>query len=212
MQGCLSEKIPGHPGLKQCHRVSAFTLAELLIALVILGVIATFTIPKVLQSQQSSKARSVAKEAAATVSQAFQMYTMKNTVSASTKFADLTPYMNFVKADTSSQVDENPGETGPFDCSDPQFSCLVLHNGAVLEYGTETLGGTGITNALWFQVDPDGQFKSNSVADGPSKAVHFRIYMDGKLKTRANMLPNTCTTLACDNPNAAEDPSWFSWN
>lgn len=46
-----------------------FTLAELLIALAILGVIATFTIPKILQSQQNSQIKSVAKESYASISQ-----------------------------------------------------------------------------------------------------------------------------------------------
>lgn len=41
-----------------------FTLAELLIALAILGVIATFTIPKILTTQQNSKYNAMAKEVA----------------------------------------------------------------------------------------------------------------------------------------------------
>ena len=48
-----------HPG---------FTLVELLIALAILGTIATFTIPKVLQTQQDGKFKSIGKEAAGFVS------------------------------------------------------------------------------------------------------------------------------------------------
>lgn len=40
-----------------------FTLSELLIALAILGVIAVFTIPKVLQSQQDETKRTVFKVA-----------------------------------------------------------------------------------------------------------------------------------------------------
>lgn len=46
---------------------SGFTLAELLISLAILGVIATFAIPKVLNSQQDEKKASVLKECIATV-------------------------------------------------------------------------------------------------------------------------------------------------
>lgn len=41
---------------------SGFTLAELLIALTILGVIATFTIPKILTAQQASTYNAIAKE------------------------------------------------------------------------------------------------------------------------------------------------------
>ena len=44
-----------------------FTLSELLIALGILGVIATFTIPKILNSQANSQKTAVFKEAIATV-------------------------------------------------------------------------------------------------------------------------------------------------
>lgn len=43
----------------------AFTLAELLIALAILGVIATFTIPKVLTANQNGTFKAIGKETAA---------------------------------------------------------------------------------------------------------------------------------------------------
>lgn len=47
---------------------SGFTLAELLIALAILGMIATFTIPKILTAQQDSKKYAVFKETISLVS------------------------------------------------------------------------------------------------------------------------------------------------
>ena len=71
-----------------------FTLAELLIALVILGVIATFTIPKVLSSQQSNQWKSQAKEVASMISGAYSVYQSENSASASTTTADLSPSMN----------------------------------------------------------------------------------------------------------------------
>jgi prepilin-type N-terminal cleavage/methylation domain-containing protein len=46
-------------------KVSGFTLAELLIALAILGIIATFTIPKVLSSQNNAKRNALFREAIA---------------------------------------------------------------------------------------------------------------------------------------------------
>lgn len=49
---------------------SAFTLAELLIALAILGVIATFTIPKILNSQANGQKTAVFKETIAAYNQA----------------------------------------------------------------------------------------------------------------------------------------------
>jgi prepilin-type N-terminal cleavage/methylation domain-containing protein len=48
-----------------------FTLAELLIALAILGEIATFTIPKILSSQQNGTNKAKAKEAFSMVSSAY---------------------------------------------------------------------------------------------------------------------------------------------
>lgn len=74
-----------------------FTLAELLISLAILGVIATFTIPKILSSQQNGQYNAEAKEVASMISGAYQAYSLNNTVSGSTTLGALTPYMNYVQ-------------------------------------------------------------------------------------------------------------------
>lgn len=90
-----------------------FTLAELLISLAILAEIATFTIPKVLTSQQNGKYNAAAKEAASMVSAASQQLQYTGTVSASTTGSELTPYLNYVKYDTSgTQVDDRAGLAG----------------------------------------------------------------------------------------------------
>src|ERR1051325_8786269 len=54
--------------LSMNRALKAFTLAELLIALAILGVIATFTIPKVLQAMQDNQRKAVFKEVIASLS------------------------------------------------------------------------------------------------------------------------------------------------
>lgn len=51
------------------RREQAFTLSELLIALAILGLIATFTIPKVLQNVESNQKKAVFKETFAALSE-----------------------------------------------------------------------------------------------------------------------------------------------
>src|SRR5688572_24614196 len=61
---------------KKC--VKAFTLAELLIALAILGVIATFTIPKVLQAQGKEDRYSRAREVSSTLAAVTQKYALEN--------------------------------------------------------------------------------------------------------------------------------------
>ena len=112
------------------RRLNGFTLAELLIALVILGLIATFTIPKVLQSQQNAQYKSSAKEVASMISGAYQaaLSTGKNKI----YVYDLTPYMNYVAVDTVSQFNDpetlgygTPGQCG--DAANWYPLCLRLH-------------------------------------------------------------------------------------
>lgn len=54
--------------------IPAFTLAELLIALAILGVIATFTIPKILATQQTQQYNAIAKDDIHMIVGAYQQY------------------------------------------------------------------------------------------------------------------------------------------
>lgn len=64
-------------------------MAELLIALAILGIIVTFAIPKILSSQQDGSNNAIAKEAAAAISAAFKQHKLNGLVSTSTNAADL---------------------------------------------------------------------------------------------------------------------------
>ncbi|HEY9745532.1 MAG TPA: prepilin-type N-terminal cleavage/methylation domain-containing protein [Oculatellaceae cyanobacterium] len=57
--------------MESVRHLTGFTLAELLIALSILGLIATFTIPKVLVAQQDMTYRANAKDVAAAISAAY---------------------------------------------------------------------------------------------------------------------------------------------
>jgi len=71
-----------------------FTLAELLISLLIVGEIATFSIPKIINAQQNTVYNAKAKEALSSVAAAYNTYKMSNTVSVNTRFGDLTSYLN----------------------------------------------------------------------------------------------------------------------
>jgi prepilin-type N-terminal cleavage/methylation domain-containing protein len=192
-----------------------FTLAELLIALAILGVIATFTIPKILSVQQNGTYNTKAKEAAAMVAVAHKQARLAGELSASTGIDDLTQYMNYVRTDTSTVVDHHQ-LAGTYTCgSEAAAQCLRLHSGAIMRYGNSifTIGGTNTTNAIWFSVDPDGT--SDGTTNGPGKAVEFWIYYSGRLATYGTMSSNTCQSISgtptCHNPNPALDPPWFSW-
>ena len=66
-------------GLAVRNRDTGFTLAEVLIALALLGVVAAFAIPKILINTQSSQKASTFKEAIATVDQLFRQPYMSGT-------------------------------------------------------------------------------------------------------------------------------------
>lgn len=192
------------------RREFAFTLAELLIALAILGVISTFTIPKVLQSQQDGRYNSIAKEAAAAVSGAYQAYLKDYGPSVNTSFNNLSPYLSYVKMDTAGYlVDYYQTDTSANDCTGTRV-CLFLHNGAVLKGTSQSFGNSASTNAIRFYVDPDAKYDPTGV--GPGKSVMFYLYYNGRLSTRGGITPNTCDTGTCDNPNPTQDPPWFHWN
>jgi prepilin-type N-terminal cleavage/methylation domain-containing protein len=182
-----------------CKKSQGFTLAELLIALGILGVIATFTIPKVLYSAQSGQNTAVAKEAASMVSGAYSSYSLQNgAFSTSTTAGVLTQYMNYVAVDSSTTY------TGMTACSGTVF-CLKLHNGGVLETKiADTYAATGTTNAIAFNLDPDGA--------GTATAVTFLLYYNGRLTTGGNAASGAGTTQS-GLTTITTDPSYLTnWN
>lgn len=199
---------------------AGFTLSELLIALAILGVIAVFTIPKVLQNQQDSRYKAMAKEMAGSIEGAFQSYELANQVTGSVGPRDLTPYLNYVKADTSAAAVDG----GYNDTVNPTFTCdqwgstvcLRMHNGGALIYWTgDTFGGTASTSVVNFMFDPDGKV-TDGTTNGPGKSVGFYLYLDGRLRTDVSVEPNSTwfngASTFTANPCATCDPPWFSWN
>jgi type II secretory pathway pseudopilin PulG len=199
---------------KPCHRRIAlgFTLAELLISLLILAEIATFTIPKIITGQQNGSYNTKVKEAAAMVTGAYQRYQNEVGATAATGIQDLTPYMNYVAANITTIVDDKQ-TLGTYTCASvPAAQCLRLHSGAILRYGTSAgyyFGGTNTTNAIWFDIDPDGT--TDGTTNGPGKAVEFWMYYNGRLSTFGTIASNTCYNGGCANPTPTLDPPWFSW-
>lgn len=192
---------------------NGFTLSELLIALAILGVIATFTIPKVLQSQQDGKYKAMAKEAMSMIAGAYDAYKYKNgTVPATMAPGALLPYMNYVKLDSTSQIDDIQGSTSAYNCS--WDTCVVLHNGAYLyvESDWNTFGQANPTNYIYFMFDPDGKFTSN--ANGPGKGMYIDLYYNGRVASSSERSAayTTYENGSPQNFGPATMPDWFSWN
>ncbi len=183
-------------------RAHGFTLAELLISLAILGVIATFTIPKILNAQQNSQSMAAAKEAMATISSAFQQLQSSGQVTGNTKATDLTPYLNYVSVRTTGSIDAHPNWAGTggggFNTCNALNPCYLLHNGGTLQLSNSNFTVNGY---IVFIFDPDN-IALGGTADGPSKSVQFYLNSSGRLFSR-NYVPGLGTTNA--------DPSWFSW-
>jgi len=185
-------------------RSKGFTLAELLIALAILGVIATFTIPKVLQASSSGQNTAVAKEAAGMISGAFQAYALNNTVAAGDKATAITPFMNYVKEDTGTTFAAGfTGDTALQACS-ATLKCLVLHNGGVLQYDTAQTFGTGTTPAIYFNLDPDGS--------GNRGRISFMLGSNGRLTTGGNTVASTSAAAGSLNFQGTDPTYLQNWN
>ena len=184
-----------------------FTLAELLIALAILGVIATFTIPKVLTSSTNGQMTAIAKEVAGMISGAQQAKTQVASIASTEGPNDLTSYMNYVKMDTSAAFITTGPSTVPVCNAGSGSTCLHLHNGGVLQYeNDQDFGGTSATHAVYFNLDPDG-----TSAQLP---ITFVLSYNGRLTTGANSTVNVDhLTTANGAVKVATDPPYLStWN
>jgi prepilin-type N-terminal cleavage/methylation domain-containing protein len=188
----------------------AFTLAELLIALAVLGVIATFTLPKILLSQQNTQYNAAAKEAASMVSAAYSNYALGQPVYSSLRFDDFLSYMNYVNIDTASTIDSKYTQ-GSLSCNvGAAGGCLVLHNGGMIRYTNNVLAGTASTNAIEFYFDPNGQYSGTT--NGPDKSVQMFIYYGGRITSRGYTIPNTLSAgQTYASPDPTFEPPWFSW-
>ncbi|MEB3207261.1 MAG: type II secretion system protein [Vampirovibrionales bacterium] len=190
----------------QAGRSGGFTLAEILIALGLLGVIAAFTIPKILTATGTSKATAVFKETASMVTGAMTSYKANNQLLITSGFQDFENNMNFVSKATS-------GTFGSLAACSATLPCLRLHSGGVLQYDTAMqFGGGGVSGAgtnaengsIFVNFDPDG--------DGSLGLVTFIIRGNGRLSTRgaettAPTYLGTATLTA-----QATDPAYVSWN
>jgi prepilin-type N-terminal cleavage/methylation domain-containing protein len=188
-------------------RTKAFTLAELLIAVAILGEIATFTIPKIVSAQQKGTYAAAAKENIAAVSAAYRQYALNNTVSASTKFADMTPYLNYVRVDTTGSLDWIYGNTTVYNCSSSS-PCLRMHNGSTIQYWDfENYGGTSTTHGFLLLMEPDGVV-SGSTATGPGKGLAIVLFYNGRISDVSQTGVSCCNTYGWPS---GVIPPWFSW-
>lgn len=199
--------------LSNRHRIG-FTLAELLIALAILGVIATFTIPKILQTQQNSQWNAVTMEAAEIFAGAFQSYKLANVVDANSHPGNLTPYINYVNVDTSTTIDSWYWGT-TISCGDPGRFCLTLHSGAKLWLSNTDFEGTANTNMINMVIDPDGKVTTDGSACSKGKSTMLFLYFTGRMTSYGNCVAGTTTdgwVPTCPpTGSCGPDPDYLDW-
>jgi type II secretory pathway pseudopilin PulG len=190
-----------------------FTLAELLICILILGEIATFTIPKIISSQQNNSYNAKAKEAIASIAAAYSAYTTANGYSINTGIGNLTPYLNYLAVDSASTIDSYYGDSGvTANCGGSSGACLRLHNGAFLQYWPgATFSGNATNNGIPILFDPDGKV-TDGTSNGAGKSVYLFLYYNGRVVDLGNLVPNTTwSTNSNWQPNPSQVPPWFSW-
>jgi prepilin-type N-terminal cleavage/methylation domain-containing protein len=174
-------------------KAKAFTLAELLVALLILGQIAAFSIPKILSAQTNSQNKAIAKEIISTAASAVSIAQANGTLTTSSTFDSLTQSMNYVAVDTSSTIDGIPSGSGPMACNNVAYKCLRLHSGALLLYAPSAtfVNTTGYVAAI---IDADGRLTSQNDSLG------IILFYNGRVMDYEAALNN-----------AAYTPTWFSW-
>lgn len=185
-----------------------FTLAELLVSLLILAEIATFTIPKILSTQQNQTYNARIKEDIATIAAAYQQAQLAGTVSSATMSRDLTAYLNYLQLDTSSTIDGLYNWASGFNCSVGN-PCIVMHNGSLIWPYPVSFSGTASNNALVFLVDPDSGNSSTSTT-GPGKSMEIILYYNGRITTRGNASPTAVSSDQSRSAWPAADPPWFT--
>lgn len=158
------------------EKQAGFTLAELLIALFIMGVIATFSIPKVLYNSQNAKKIGVFKEVISAVHQVVTVGWMAGEIHTTNTGTYLNEHLNGYKVCANNSWTEQcwrPAQ-GTFTFNDETQPGLIMQNGATILTGQSSccdwINGAGSNgNGNTFIVDWNGTEGPNLMGDDQIK-------------------------------------------
>ena len=211
-----------------------FTLAEMLIALALIGIIAALLIPKLLGSTNGNAKRSTVLQSAMAITHALEDYSeggTTNSIKASTSATSLMPYFNYIEVVTTGNLDGTEangpgGGESTWDCAS-EITCLRMHSGGYLGFlnggfgnsanpGAPTTGNPTDLNSIWLLVDTDGSPSINGKASDSNNSIWLVLYPTGKIKSWSTIDPGTAYinnsgALTAAVPLAASDPDWFYW-
>lgn len=148
--------------------LQAFTLAELLVSLSVLGLVAAFAIPKVLLSVSDQSTKAAGREAFAMLNDAFMAYkaTKGGIVDSGASGGTLFSFINYkqeLTASTTPTFDQgltlSSAATPTTELTVANGKAYEMLNGLVVAFRTAddmTENGTTNKGTLGFEVDPDG--------------------------------------------------------
>lgn len=171
----------------------AFTLAELLISLLILAEIAAFAIPKVLVAYQNQQKIAIAKEMLGAAGAVYTKLQANGTLVNATG-AEFARNMNYISQDSTTIIDDAQSTGwGNLNCSTWWAKCYRLHSGAIIGADdTGAMGGTTFNQSVWLLVDVEGSYQ------GDHNGFWMQIHGNGRI-----------TTDWLDRPNL--EPTWFRY-
>ena len=148
---------------------SGFTLVELLIVVIILGILAAVVIPQFNTAAAESKEAALASNLA-TIRQAVELYKVQHS-DAFPSSAILDELVNSTDADGTVHVDGS-GKYGPYIRN--QFPANPINNDATIVTAA-SMAGAATDASGWVYSTGDGQFRANVGGAGPSGTNYFDL-------------------------------------
>lgn len=126
------------------NKTFGFTLAELLIALAILGEIATFTIPKILSAQQNGQKKTVMRETVATMMAILHQGRITGNVQSALDSTYIINNINAIKICSSNSTTEGCWTQGGMSSEVDEAGALLPNGATIAGFNNPSSSGNGI--------------------------------------------------------------------